>query len=108
MHESGSGVKASLADSNMYLAEDRILCFEICAKKKEAWTLRYVKSAKASTGQYSTLFHELDLIAIWEQMCRTTPLPSSVNGEDGTTVLSSHRFTLRRTSSEYGRVVNLS
>ena len=33
----------------MYLAEDRILCFEIVAKKREAWTLKYVKSAKAST-----------------------------------------------------------
>lgn len=33
----------------MYLAEDRILCFEIVSKKKEAWTLKYVKSAKAST-----------------------------------------------------------
>lgn len=33
----------------MYLAEDRILCFEIVTKKHEAWTLRYVKSAKAAT-----------------------------------------------------------
>lgn len=37
------------AEANMYLAEDRILCFEIVCKKKEAWTLKYVKSAKAST-----------------------------------------------------------
>ncbi|KAG6911356.1 hypothetical protein DXG01_001027 [Tephrocybe rancida] len=28
---------------------DRILCFEIVTKKKEGWTLKYVKSAKAST-----------------------------------------------------------
>ncbi|RDB28666.1 Chitin synthase 2 [Hypsizygus marmoreus] len=34
---------------NMYLAEDRILCFEIVTKKKEGWILKYVKSAKAST-----------------------------------------------------------
>jgi len=33
----------------MYLAEDRILCFEIVTKKREGWTLKYVKSAKAST-----------------------------------------------------------
>jgi chitin synthase len=33
----------------MYLAEDRILCFEIVTKKREGWTLHYVKSAKAST-----------------------------------------------------------
>ncbi|GAA5916120.1 uncharacterized protein JCM6883_001738 [Sporobolomyces salmoneus] len=42
------GAIASLADSNMYLAEDRILCFEICAKKGERWVLRYVKTS-AST-----------------------------------------------------------
>jgi chitin synthase len=47
MHEPGN--VASLASSNMYLAEDRILCFEIVCKRKEAWTLKYVKSAKAST-----------------------------------------------------------
>ncbi|KAI5474977.1 chitin synthase, glycosyltransferase family 2 protein [Pseudohyphozyma bogoriensis] len=47
MHEPGA--VATLADSNMYLAEDRILCFEIVAKKKEPWILKYVKSAKAST-----------------------------------------------------------
>jgi chitin synthase len=33
----------------MYLAEDRILCFEIVTKKREGWILKYVKSAKAST-----------------------------------------------------------
>jgi chitin synthase len=35
--------------ANMYLAEDRILCFEIVTKVKEAWLLRYVKSARAET-----------------------------------------------------------
>ena len=39
----------------MYLAEDRVLCFEIVAKKKEAWTLRYVKEAKASTDVPDTV-----------------------------------------------------
>jgi len=47
MHEPGA--HAGVFDSNMYLAEDRILCFEIVTKKREAWVLRYVKSAKAST-----------------------------------------------------------
>ncbi|KAF9113139.1 Chitin synthase, class 2 [Mortierella sp. AM989] len=46
MHSSGD---AGIFESNMYLAEDRILCFELVAKKNEAWLLRYVKSAKAST-----------------------------------------------------------
>ncbi|KAG0203399.1 Chitin synthase, class 2 [Mortierella sp. GBA30] len=46
MHNSGD---AGIFESNMYLAEDRILCFELVAKKNEAWLLKYVKSAKAST-----------------------------------------------------------
>jgi len=34
---------------NMFLAEDRILCFELVAKKGERWTLTYVKPSKAET-----------------------------------------------------------
>ncbi|KAL4252465.1 Chitin synthase [Abortiporus biennis] len=45
----GGSSDAGLFERNMYLAEDRILCFEIVAKKREAWVLKYVKSAKAST-----------------------------------------------------------
>lgn len=48
MHAGGAN-GAGLFERNMYLAEDRILCFEIVTKKNEAWTLKYVKSAKAST-----------------------------------------------------------
>ena len=33
----------------MYLAEDRILCFEIVTKESEGWLLKYVASAKAET-----------------------------------------------------------
>ncbi|PKK65679.1 glycosyltransferase family 2 protein [Rhizophagus irregularis] len=40
---------AGIFEANMYLAEDRILCFELVAKTNEAWTLKYVKSAKAET-----------------------------------------------------------
>ena len=38
-----------LFTSNLYLAEDRILCFELVSKKKESWYLKYVKSARAET-----------------------------------------------------------
>lgn len=39
----------NLVMANMYLAEDRILCFELVTKKNEAWVLRYVEKAKAET-----------------------------------------------------------
>lgn len=51
----GGTVDAGLFERNMYLAEDRILCFEIVTKKREGWTLRYVKSAKASTDVPTTV-----------------------------------------------------
>lgn len=53
MHGTGSG--AGLFERNMYLAEDRILCFEIVTKKNEGWTLKYVKSAKAATDVPSSV-----------------------------------------------------
>ncbi|TMW57249.1 hypothetical protein Poli38472_003174 [Pythium oligandrum] len=34
---------------NMYLAEDRILCFELLARKNCSWTMHYVKDAVART-----------------------------------------------------------
>ncbi|TCD68309.1 Chitin synthase, class 2 [Steccherinum ochraceum] len=42
-------VPAGLFERNMYLAEDRILCFEIVTKKDKGWVLKYVKDARAST-----------------------------------------------------------
>ncbi|KAK2463946.1 hypothetical protein APHAL10511_003997 [Amanita phalloides] len=39
----------SIFRKNMFLAEDRILCFELVAKKGDKWTLSYVKSSRADT-----------------------------------------------------------
>ncbi|KAF7340054.1 Chitin synthase [Mycena venus] len=39
----------SIFQKNMFLAEDRILCFELVAKADDRWTLTYVKSSKAET-----------------------------------------------------------
>ena len=41
--------EAGIFTSNMYLAEDRILCFELVAKRNHKYMLRYVKEAKAET-----------------------------------------------------------
>ena len=41
--------EAGIFTSNMYLAEDRILCFELVAKKNHNYILRYVNEAKAET-----------------------------------------------------------
>jgi len=46
LHERPDG---SLFKSNMYLAEDRILCFELVAKKGAKYLLKYVSAAKAET-----------------------------------------------------------
>ncbi|PCH43373.1 glycosyltransferase family 2 protein [Wolfiporia cocos MD-104 SS10] len=43
------GRDTDIFTSNMYLAEDRILCFELVAKANSDWVLRYVKSASAET-----------------------------------------------------------
>lgn len=45
LHNSDSG----LFTANMYLAEDRILCWELVAKKDCNWILKYVKLASAKT-----------------------------------------------------------
>ncbi|VEU21040.1 DEKNAAC101942 [Brettanomyces naardenensis] len=45
-------------NANMYLAEDRILCFELIAKKNCSWILKYVSSASAYTDVPEQL-HEL-------------------------------------------------
>lgn len=39
----------SIFRKNMFLAEDRILCFEVCFKRKCKWHLAYVKASKAET-----------------------------------------------------------
>jgi chitin synthase len=43
------GHDADVFTANMYLAEDRILCWELVAKKGEQWVLKFVKSAVGET-----------------------------------------------------------
>lgn len=43
------GANAGIFTANMYLAEDRILCFEIVTKRNCQWILSYVKSSSGET-----------------------------------------------------------
>ncbi|WOO85757.1 Chitin synthase 4 [Vanrija pseudolonga] len=45
MHGAGAGI----FKANMYLAEDRILCWELVSKRGSKWLLHYVKSSYATT-----------------------------------------------------------
>jgi len=47
--ETQHGGDADIFTANMYLAEDRILCFELVAKKNHAWCLHYVNTAYGET-----------------------------------------------------------
>jgi chitin synthase len=44
-----------IKSANLYLAEDRILCFEVVAKERCNWILKYVKDAKAETDSPDNL-----------------------------------------------------
>lgn len=43
------GQNADVFTANMYLAEDRILCWELVAKRDERWVLKFVKSCTGET-----------------------------------------------------------
>ncbi|RYC54840.1 hypothetical protein CHU98_g11369, partial [Xylaria longipes] len=43
------GQHADVFTANMYLAEDRILCWELVAKRSERWVLKYVKNCTGET-----------------------------------------------------------
>ncbi|KAI7860439.1 chitin synthase 1 [Circinella umbellata] len=47
--EHGVDAASDIFTANMYLAEDRILCYELLAKKHEKWVLKYVQSAFGET-----------------------------------------------------------
>jgi len=78
------GQNADVFTANMYLAEDRILCWELVAKRGESWVLKYVKSATGETdvpGEflYPGLSRPRWMLINAQMLCRS----SYRNGEDG-------------------------
>lgn len=55
----------SIFSANMYLAEDRILCFELITKSGECWTLKYVKNARAITDTPKSLPELISQVTIY-------------------------------------------
>ncbi|KAI8065518.1 chitin synthase-domain-containing protein [Gongronella butleri] len=49
------GSDADVFEANMYLAEDRILCYELVAKPNACWTLHYVSNAFGETDVPSSV-----------------------------------------------------
>lgn len=55
------GHGADVFTANMYLAEDRILCWELVAKRSERWVLKYVRSATGETDVPSKFVDDIFL-----------------------------------------------
>lgn len=63
------GQNADVFTANMYLAEDRILCWELIAKRDERWVLKYVKSCTGETdvpGKSYLFFYVKTLFSIYD------------------------------------------
>ena len=71
----------SVFSRNMYLAEDRILCYELVNKAGSKWHLKYVKAAKGETDVPTTMVEFITQRRRW------------LNGAFATTVYSLLNFT---------------
>ena len=96
------GQHADVFTANMYLAEDRILCWELVAKRGERWVLKYVKGCTGETdvpGMFMRVFWYLAtsnrLQIPFRSLCRS--------GVVGSTVPSSLLSTRWSTSGRSGR-----
>lgn len=57
--------KTNFFEANMYLAEDRILCWELVAKRGENWVLKYVRLATGETDVPDTIAEFLSQRRRW-------------------------------------------
>lgn len=65
------GRDADVFTANMYLAEDRILCWELVAKRGEQWVLKFVKSAVGETDVPGKKAQYYDVPHADQSRCRT-------------------------------------
>ncbi len=73
------GQHADVFTANMYLAEDRILCWELVAKRGERWVLKYVKGCTGETdvpGRLQSILFEILLLTQF-RFCSRIHLPTS-------------------------------
>ncbi|KAM0756035.1 hypothetical protein T439DRAFT_320725 [Meredithblackwellia eburnea MCA 4105] len=92
-----AGHDADVFTSNLYLAEDRILCWELVAKKGEKWVLKYVKSAQGETDVPDTAAEFISQRRRW------------LNGSFfASTYALTHFFQIRNTEHSVGRKIILS
>jgi chitin synthase len=94
------GRDADVFTANMYLAEDRILCWELVAKRGEQWVLKFVKSAYGETDVPGK--HTIPRKERYTDQVQTRSPSSSPSGDAGSTGPSSQPSTLWSTSSKYG------
>jgi chitin synthase len=94
------GRDADVFTANMYLAEDRILCWELVAKRGEQWVLKFVKSAYGETDVPGK--HTIPRKERYTDQVQTPSPSSSPSGDAGSTGPSSQPSTLWSTSSKYG------
>jgi chitin synthase len=109
------GQHADVFTANMYLAEDRILCWELVAKRGERWVLKYVKGCSGETdvpGELISVFSSVPCslhVPISFSLTDTTrhgqtrSLNSSRSGDDGSMAPSLPPSTRWSTSSRSGR-----
>jgi len=101
------GQDADVFTANMYLAEDRILCWELIAKRNERWVLKYVKNCTGETDVPGEL--KFDSSSIYSANTNQIPCQnSSLNVEDGSMVLFSRLSTLCSIGSRSGRLITVS
>ncbi|PYI24270.1 chitin synthase A [Aspergillus violaceofuscus CBS 115571] len=74
------GKDADVFTANMYLAEDRILCWELVAKREERWVLRFVKSAVGETDVPDTIPEFISQRRRWLNGAFFAAVYSIVNG----------------------------